>query len=275
MATKSTIRPAMARSLKKQAETFIAAWKRVRVGAGEAESVHDVRVAARRLLAAIGLIESVAPKVEVGRLRRHVQTELKRFALLRELQITPGRLTEFVSDQTDDEILGQLTEHESRIRELVLASMDNRQVRRIKKDVSEIAKRLVEGGKRKREKERIRTHLSASVEAFLSTASVMRPDDAASVHRARMSLKQLRYDLELAGLLLGKKTYARLAASAEKVQDSLGNFQDLTIAASEVEAISGSREQRLSQQIRMSAAETIVDRHDIREFEDELVAQFD
>ncbi|MGA9120278.1 MAG: CHAD domain-containing protein [Bacteroidota bacterium] len=196
-------------------------------------TVHDLRVATRRLIAAIDLVRPVLSQVQVDRMRRRLRRLLRSFGPLRDLEIQKALLGELVRDAPAlRPVLRRLTLAE---RQLLTAS-----VTRIRQfDRTHLEQIIADVLERLRTFERIRSGeiaLLASARserahfflAVLRARSQLDRDNVRSVHALRIAMKKFRYATEiLAPFEAGISRRDLKAMNA--LQLLLGEVQDWTI----------------------------------------------
>lgn len=219
------------------------------------EDLHDMRVATRRLRAALDLFAQVLP-VRSGALRSELAWLADRLGAVRDLDVQLERMdqmTEWTSgwtvqgagaDRAGDsalEHLGRLLETErDGARAALLGALDSARWERLASNLTTLVSRppvrrppgfgtpaaavafeLVES--------RHRVVLKAARRAVRSG----RPGD---FHRLRIRCKRLRYSLEFTADLYGGRTEA-FTRHLAKVQDSLGQMQDAEVATTRLAAL--------------------------------------
>jgi CHAD domain-containing protein len=214
-----------------------------RLRAGDREGVHRLRIAARRLRAALATYARVLEPGETQALRDELRWLGGVLAPARDAQVLRERLLEAVAGQPDVLVLGpvaQRVDDELRRafrsgREAVDRELDGERYFRlldrleaflddppVPADAEDGARRVLPELLRhdvKRVRKRHRAYLAATT-----------PDGRdAALHEVRKAAKRLRYASESAVPVLGRRA-AKLAARAKAVQKALGEHQDSVVA---------------------------------------------
>jgi triphosphatase len=200
------------------------------------EELHDMRVATRRLRAALDLFVDVLPirarnfRGELGWLAgvlgdvRDLDVQLQAQAAM----IEPGQ------DGLWEDLTALLTREREAARAELLAALDSSRWERLK---SGMASMVQQGPNRRATATRVPA--LAGVPDLIGTrhASVVkgarrarRSGEAADFHRLRIRCKRLRYSLEFSAELYGGRT-KRYTRQLTKLQNQLGLLQDAEVAA--------------------------------------------
>src|SRR5215212_10595643 len=168
------------------------------------EAVHDLRVASRRILAFIRLLNSISPRPRLQRLNRAFKDQLDEFDDLRDTQVVLAEISETLQE------LPQLQEFKDH-----LQGREKSLLRRLRKklkviDLFEVSKRI------RRMHESLRTESGTDLillmfesvdDAFLITRqrwNWINPAQATTIHRVRIAFKTFRYMVETIHPLVGQ-----------------------------------------------------------------------
>lgn len=192
------------------------------------DAVHDVRVALRRLLALIRLLDSVLPRPRLRKLERAFKDQLDDFDDLRDTQVL---LDEISKVRQEFPQLEQLQDHLKTDEKGLLNDLRGR----IKKFKCGKVKRGIRKT-RKSLKDEIKTDLTSPIlrsvdEAFLVTKKRLgrvNPSQPASIHRVRVAFKKFRYKVEIVHPLL-KDFPEENFKPMNDYQSMMGRIQDLEI----------------------------------------------
>jgi CHAD domain-containing protein len=193
------------------------------------EAVHDLRVASRRLLAALDLARVFSPRPSLQKARR----ELKRFLdELDELSDTQVQLVDFTDLlETFPQVMGIIKD---------LKKQEKKLLRAAEKELKKT--RLVEISARA-EKVRARLEVEIPAEGFDAALlqsvdeafgrakqahSQVEAGDAESIHRLRVAFKKFRYSVEVARPLL-RKVAKKLFKDMHNYQGKMGDVQDTRV----------------------------------------------
>jgi len=207
---------------------------------GEAEAIHDMRVAGRRLRVALPLL---ATKPRGRRVRRAsaLLGELTRGAggsrdLDVSLALLDDRLHELARTSAELQTLRRrLRAARSRIRSRMAEAVLDLEIATLRRDLRAIVARGSERlftvllrfrVARDRQGEKLLAAMGAAGDGF----------DAEGLHRLRIRCRRLRYLGELAGGLKGQPSEAAAIGIFKELQDRLGRIHDAHVLASWLEA---------------------------------------
>jgi CHAD domain-containing protein len=204
------------------------AWNDARSRLDE-KSIHDLRVATRRMSSALLLLETVLEEKSASKARRRTRRVMKSLGPLRDIQVQVTLVRKW-----------KATENVARFREW-LEEKEQRQKRRGRDYLApHRRKRLLQELKdflRKAEK-RLKKIPQANLENSLETALTqqrrkvetalqsMTPANPSSLHALRIASRKLRYCLEAAAKAVGAPKRAEIANLRQK-QTELGEQRDL------------------------------------------------
>ncbi len=200
------------------------------------DSVHDLRVAVRRLLSALRLAEACAG-IPARDLRRELRSTMRRLGPVRDAEVHAAKLQPLLGRYRSLRAL-----HRALLREHALGLAGQRSqmplaaLRRRSRDLARLLERL------RAEWLAVDAALPAQVSRLLArrhrraSRALQDPSSSAApaLHRLRIALKGLRYTLELATLHFPDAFPESLLAEARRWQGDLGEIQDwhtLRIAA--------------------------------------------
>ena len=207
--------------------------------AGDAESVHRLRVATRRTLAALDAFGDILPAKRAGWFARRLR-EVRRVAGdARDLDVLTGRLT------TRPAVHGDLQAKAAAARSRLVAMLA-RQRDMSREPIRELRDRLAAAGWEDRVEGLLaripagpsqptfakyaRERFRPLVDRFFDKADhKLRDDD--DVHRLRIAGKKLRYALEIFAPVFPQRERVRCQDALERLQETLGEFTDHASAA--------------------------------------------
>ncbi|NWG33418.1 MAG: CHAD domain-containing protein [Chloroflexi bacterium] len=214
-------------ALEKRWKTFLAELKRCRAEFSN-EAVHDLRVALRRLLSLIQLLNSVEPRPRLRKLSRALKIQLDEFDDLRDTQVMLAEISETIHDLPG---LEPLQRHLERREKRLLKDLRKKLS---KLDLKETARRIR------------KTHdaLTAETKTEWDAPLLQSVDDAfqivrqrltlvdssqpATIHRVRVAFKKFRYMVEIIHPLLEGFPEANLKRMNE-YQTLMGEIQDMDV----------------------------------------------
>jgi len=192
------------------------------------EAVHDLRVASRRMLAFVRLMNSISPRPRLQRLRRAFKDQLNEFDELRDIQVVLAEISETIQE------LPQLEEFQNHIQ-----NVEKRLLKTLRKklriidlfDVSKRIRRMREALKAEPNGDFLGTALQAVDDAFLITSQRriwINPTQATSIHRVRVAFKTFRYMVEIIHPALPDFPFENLKRMHD-YQSLMGEIQDVEV----------------------------------------------
>lgn len=192
------------------------------------EAVHDVRVALRRLLSLVRLLNSIAPRPRLRKLSRALKSQLDEFDDLRDTQVMLAEISETIRELPE---LETLQNHLERVEKGLLKGL-RKKIRNL--DLKEITRRIrkVRESLKEEEKADFAAPILGSVdEAFLVTRQRYEridPAKPATIHRVRIAFKKFRYMLEIAHPLVNDFPLDNLKRMHD-YQSLMGEMQDADV----------------------------------------------
>lgn len=209
-------------SLEKRWDKYRAELKRARAEFSE-ESVHDLRVATRRILALFDMLRMMNPSPGLQKLRRSFKSQLDGFDDLRDTQVMLAEISERIA------VLPGLREFQAHLqkREKKLLKAAGRLVKEL--DTKEDAQRMK--ALRRSLAETPTEPLAVLDETYrvvLQRFSEIDPTASASIHRVRVVFKKFRYMLEIIFPTLPGFPQENLA-EMHAYQTHMGEIQDVEV----------------------------------------------
>ena len=209
----------------------------------DADDVHDMRIAVRRLRAAWRVFGEAFKPGRTRKLRRKLQAISDRIGPVRDLDVLIATLAGYRAglDEADragvDPLLGLWKRDRNAAMKLLLEEIDSDRYARFGDEMSA----FLEAGASEaalvgaptiphRVRDRAPTLLWSAYEAVRAYDLVLPWADVETLHRTRIATKWLRYDLEFFGETLGRDA-PRLLERAVALQDHLGALHDADVAA--------------------------------------------
>src|SRR5215208_4326703 len=226
-ASTSIARQPLLEALDKRWKDYRAELKRCRAEFSN-EAVHDLRVAARRMLAIIRLLNSISPHPRLQRLNRAFKDQLDKFDNLRDTQVVLAEISETLQE------LPQLQEFKDH-----LQGREKRLLRTLRKklkgiDLLEVPKRIRimhESLKTESDTELVLPMFQAVDDAFLSIRqrwNWINPAQATTIHRVRIAFKTFRYMVEIVHPLVTQFPSENLRYMHD-YQSLMGEIQDVEV----------------------------------------------
>jgi CHAD domain-containing protein len=192
------------------------------------EAVHDLRSAARRMLAFIRLLNSISPRPRLQKLNRAFKDQLDEFDDLRDTQVILAEISE-----TQQE-LPQLEEFQEHLQEIERNLLKTLRKRLKVIDLFEVSKRI----RRMREslKGETSSNLISEIFAAVDDAYLIAKRrqnwinlaQASTIHRVRIAFKTLRYMIEIVHPLLPDFPPENLKQMHD-YQSLMGEIQDVEV----------------------------------------------
>ena len=212
--------------------------------ADDIEAVHQMRVASRRLRAALSIFETVLPNQPVKRWRKAVKKVTRSLGAARDLDVQIEFVQKFQKDHGSEKrhrpglerLVLRLSQQRAVQQPSVLRAMDEIERSRILDQVAQFARKTFAQGRLARvtpggtvsmqfAQEAVRARLGdlVSYESYVS-----QPDCVAQMHEMRIAAKRLRYTLEIFQPVFGSpiKPFIR---SAKQFQTLTGDLHDMDV----------------------------------------------
>ncbi|HTT87605.1 MAG TPA: CHAD domain-containing protein, partial [Acidimicrobiales bacterium] len=222
------------------------------------EQLHDMRVATRRLRAALDLFEKVLPE-RAGQLNEELGWLARELGFVRDLDVQLERLDAWREELPGDDAgaladLASLLDRErDNAREQLLAALDSARYEQMVYEFTALVRRGPEqgaasGARAAREPATAlvpRLILARHKAATTAARRARRSGDPTDLHRLRIRCKRLRYALEFAAEIYDGRTKP-VARRVARLQDCLGLVQDAQVAAARLHDLAVSPDSALS-----------------------------
>jgi CHAD domain-containing protein len=211
---------------------------------GEPDSVHQLRVAARRLRSALQSYRRLVDRERTDPVVEALRELARELAPARDAEVLHERIRDGLGGLEPELLLGpvqaQVTRHYARVEgeaaAAVLSALDGDAYARLRRDLDDLLQDppLTKRAARPARKElpahvaRAARRLARAVEVAVDPAVPAEERDIA-VHDARKAGKRLRYATEVAKPTVGKDA-KRFAKELKGFQDALGEHQDTVVA---------------------------------------------
>jgi CHAD domain-containing protein len=194
------------------------------------EAVHDLRVATRRMLALIQLLNSISPRPRLQKLARAFKDQLDEFDDLRDTQVILAELSEIMQE------LPQLHDFQKH-----LQFTEEKLLRNLRKKIKQLESPEVTKRIRKTHdalavetNDDLKVHLMQAVDdVYLITLQRLGWVDltrSATIHRVRIAFKALRYMIEIIQPMLNDFPVENLKRMND-YQSLMGEIQDAEVFA--------------------------------------------
>jgi CHAD domain-containing protein len=214
----------------KQRNSFCKAWNNVLRDANE-DNVHEVRIASRRLLSSLLLVDSILLANHRSKARRKIKRVMRRLGPLRDVQVQISITSTWPrakAPQAFREYLKRRKLATSRAALSYLTPKRKRAIREALKTTERNARHRFQAIK----SAIVRARLTAAIEAqraeVAASADAAKSKDPQKVHHFRVAGKRLRYALESANPDLPDKPDAEFRR-LRRYQKDLGEKRDLAL----------------------------------------------
>ena len=194
-------------------------------------SVHELRVETRRMLALGTLFRAIWRNDRLGKIERCLKRLFKRFSRLRDTHVELIFIEE--AQECFPELAGfhkALAKREVRLTRRLEASVDKFPLRRLHKLVRAVEKTYRSHRKRTsrhyNDWSRLREHLDGAFQRVTELRREIDPQDSVTIHRVRVAFKNFRYLVELLQSLLPGIT-TRQIETMHEYQSMMGEIQDV------------------------------------------------
>ena len=193
------------------------------------ETIHDLRVAARRMQALLGIVRTLEARPPVRKMRRVLSKQLDELDGLRDTQVLVQQTEQSVNELPQLLILRQYLQDRSD----ELARDARNDLRKVKpSDIQQRIRRIRKVVKRHSdEDEFVEQVLQAVDTAYVRTLARFGKLDAGepnTIHRVRIAFKKLRYMIEMVDPFLPKHP-GNFLDRMHDYQDAMGQVHDTTV----------------------------------------------
>lgn len=191
------------------------------------DHIHDLRVASRRLEAALKSFASLLPPNQQRRLKKQVRSIRRAAGRLRDLDVLLLGLAKSPMDSSDAIVVSALQEQRQRLAEKLIEQLSRQEQDRLRRRLRDIE---AGGGNGPHDSTTCLSQWAAdqvqpATRRFLDAAEgdLLKTKD---LHRLRLRGKQLRYSLELFNEQLDRGRLSRALKALRDIQEQLGNIND-------------------------------------------------
>ena len=194
------------------------------------EAVHDLRSAARRMLAIVQLLNSISPRPRLERLNRAFKDQLDEFDDLRDTQVILAEISETLQE------LPQLEVFQDYLQDVEKSLLKTLRKKLKVIDLFDVSKRI------RRMRESLKAESNSDGELILQTLQTVdnaflitkqrqnwiNPAQANTIHRVRLAFKTFRYMVEILNPLLHDFPSENLKQMHD-YQSLMGEIQDVEV----------------------------------------------
>jgi CHAD domain-containing protein len=237
-------RALMLDSLQDRWQSFRAELKRCRKKYSE-EAVHDLRVATRRLISTLDLVDRIHPVANLRKARRALKRQLDMFGPLRDVQVQLLTIDKMLSSSPElQEFYNFLAKQEGKLVQHLGKQLKRVKTGKIRKSIAVAARQLEALPDTPAVQQEKRAEAVLAIEmAFnrvVERKHAITPTDASSIHRMRVAFKKFRYTVESLAPLRGRTSSKQLKAM-NAFQGSMGDIQDAEVLLTNVQAFARMR----------------------------------
>ena len=208
----------------------------------DAEDLHDMRVATRRMRAAWRVFDGAFKAGKTKKIRRHLETIADRLGAVRDLDVLIEGLQAYsIAVDEDrraglDPLLSLWRKQRSAARNLLLSELDSDRYASFIKEMEQFMEAGANAASAvatpiapRRVRDRAASEIWAAYETVRAYELVFPWADVETLHELRIAAKWLRYELEFFGEVLGPDA-PRLLERVVALQDHLGTLHDADVA---------------------------------------------
>ena len=237
-------RALMLDSLQDRWQSFRVELKRCRKKYSE-EAVHDLRVATRRLISTLDLVDCIHPEANLRKARRALKRQLDMFGPLRDVQVQLLTIDKMLSSFPElQEFYNFLAKRERKLMQHLSMELKRVKTGKIRKSIAVAVRQLEALPDTPAVQQEKRAEALLAIEmAFnrvVERKHAIAPTDGSSIHRMRVAFKKFRYMVESLGPLRGRTSSKQLKAM-NAFQGSMGDIQDVDVLLANVQSFARTR----------------------------------
>ncbi len=231
-------------------QCYVAERKRCREDFSE-EAVHDMRIASRRLLALVDLLQEVTPHLNLKNLRAVFKNQLDSLDNLRDTQVMLAEFTENIENLPElATLIKFLKKREKRLLEAAEHDVHEFKLTRIARQIENTRTNLASLNAEQELSPRLLPALDNARLKVNQRLQAVDPSQPFTIHRVRIAFKKFRYMLEIIAPILPEfpKT---LFKTMHDYQASMGEIQDVEVMLRTLEDYSDGHPAYDSQPVRL------------------------
>ncbi len=193
------------------------------------EAVHDLRVAARRLLALVDLLRAVRPHPRLQKIRKALKGQLDEFDALRDTQVMLAEISETIESLPELKPIQQtLQKRERRLLREAEETVEGLKPSGIARRLEKARADVVEAISSPEFDGLVLEAVDESYGTVLQRYRWINPAQPATIHRTRIAFKRFRYMVEIVHPLLSgfSQTYFK---RMHNYQTAMGEIQDAEV----------------------------------------------
>jgi CHAD domain-containing protein len=209
------------------------------------EAVHDLRVAIRRLISTLDLVDRIHPGTKLRKARRALKKQLETFGPLRDVQVQLLSIEKILPSFPElQEFYDSLMKREHKLVQRLSVDLKAIKTGKIKTRVARAAGQLdalldTPAAQQEKRAEAIQA-VEIAFNRVVKRKQAIDPCDSASIHRMRVAFKKFRYLVESLAPVLGHVTSKQLK-DMDAFQGSMGDIQDAEVLLTSVRTFAHKR----------------------------------
>jgi len=219
--------PLLLEALENRWKKYLAELKRCRAEFSN-EAVHDVRVALRRLISLIQLLNSISPRPRLRKLSRSLKNQIDEFDDLRDTQVMLAEISETIHELPElEKFRGHLVRVEKELLKDLRKKIKSLDLKDVTRRVRKTREMLKEGTEADFAESMIRSVDDAFL-AVMQRYEQIDPVRPSTIHRLRVAFKKFRYIVEIVHPLLEYFPQDNLKRMHD-YQSLMGEIQDADV----------------------------------------------
>jgi CHAD domain-containing protein len=241
---RTDFRALMLDSLHDRWQSFRTELKRCRKKYSE-DAVHDLRVATRRLISTLDLVDRIHPEADLRKARRALKRQLDMFGPLRDVQVQLLSIDKMLASFPElQEFYDFLAKRERKLMQRLGMELQRVKTGKIRKRIDLAARQLETLPNTPAVQQEQRAEALQAIEmAFnrvVERKHAIAPIDGSAIHRMRVAFKKFRYMVESLAPVRGRTTSKQLKAM-NAFQGSMGDIQDVEVLLANVQSFTRRR----------------------------------
>jgi triphosphatase len=204
------------------------------------EGIHDLRVAIRRLISTLDLVDHIHPEADLRTARRALKRYLEMFGPLRDVHVQLLTIDQMRSSFPELQgFYDFLSKREDKLTRRLGMKLKRVKTGKIRKRIAAAAKQLEALPDTPAVQQKSRAAAILAIETaynrVIERKQAITPTDGSSIHRMRVAFKKFRYMVESLPPLRGRTSSKQLKAM-NTLQGSMGDIQDVEVLLANVQS---------------------------------------
>jgi CHAD domain-containing protein len=203
-------------------------------------AVHDLRVATRRLISTLELVDRIHPEAQLREARRVLKRHLEMFGPLRDVQVQLLAIEKMLSSFPElQRFYDFLAKREGKLTRRLGSELKRLKIGKIRKNIAAAAKKLEALPDTPAVHREIRAAAILAIETaynrVIERKQAITPAHSSSIHRMRVAFKKFRYMVETLSPLR-RRTSSKQLKAMNAFQGSMGDIQDADVLLANVQS---------------------------------------